>query len=147
MIRPIDAMLDRLAQFNLRPSGRNRWRACCPAHGGKNRSALSIGISNDDAVLLRCWSGCEVDQVAGALGLELIDLFPPRPQPGGGGSKPKRIGMLTAGQALALIRSDAQLIWMAGQNLANGYTLNDADLLHLNAAAGRIENLTLEVQE
>ena len=44
MTRPIDTVLDRLAQYKLRTNGRDRWRACCPAHGGKNPSALSVGI-------------------------------------------------------------------------------------------------------
>jgi hypothetical protein len=145
--RPIDAVLDRLAQFHLRPNGRDRWRACCPAHGGGNRSALSIGIGSDDAVLLRCWSGCEVDQVVGALGLELSDLFPARHSLGEGASRPRRIGMLTAGQALEVIRSDAQLIWLAGNNLANGFALTVADLEHVNAAARRIEHLAREVTQ
>lgn len=77
-MNPIDLVLTRLEPFLLRESGRDRWRACCPAHGGRNPSALSIGIGDAGGVLLRCWSGCEVEQVAHALGLELQDLFPPR---------------------------------------------------------------------
>ncbi len=65
MSRPIDAVLSRLEQFKLRENGRDRWRACCPAHGGSNASALSIGIGQNDAVLLRCWQGCGIDEVAG----------------------------------------------------------------------------------
>ncbi|MFM2059401.1 MAG: hypothetical protein RLY71_3786 [Pseudomonadota bacterium] len=94
---PIETVLDRLAAHYLRPAGRNRWRARCPAHGGKNRSTLSIGIGADDAVLLRCWHGCEVDAIAQALGLELAELFPPRLEAGQGARqgdcmKPRRVG-------------------------------------------------------
>ena len=84
MSRPIDAVLSRLDGFKLRENGRDRWRACCPAHGGKNASALSIGVGADEQVLLRCWHGCEVEQVAHALGLELSDLFPPKVSNGHG---------------------------------------------------------------
>lgn len=80
MSSPIDLVLSRLEQFKLRAHGRDRWRACCPAHGGSNPSALSVGVGADDQVLLRCWHGCEVEQVAHALGLDLTDLFPPTPQ-------------------------------------------------------------------
>ena len=145
--RPIEAVLDRLAQYNVRSNGRDRWRACCPGHGGTNRSALSIGISPDDAVLLRCFSGCDVEQVVDALGLDLSDLFPARQPPGAGASKPRRIGLLTAAQALELIQSDARLIWVAGNNLANEHKLTAADLAHLNSAARRIEYLVREVQQ
>jgi hypothetical protein len=84
MSRPIDLVLSRLDQFKLRENGRERWRACCPAHGGSNPSALSIGVGQDDAVLLKCWQGCDVHQVAIALGLELHELFPPKPDSGHG---------------------------------------------------------------
>ncbi len=83
MSQPIDLVLSRLEGYKLKPNGRDRWRACCPAHGGSNPSALSIGIGDSDAVLLRCWQGCSVDQVAGALGLALQDLYFRRsPAPG-----------------------------------------------------------------
>lgn len=146
MSRPIDVVLDRLAQYRVRPHGRDRWRACCPAHGGTNPSALSIGIGNDDAVLLRCWSGCEVHEIAQALGLELHDLFPPKPQ-GHATPKPRRIGMLTTGQALDLIRAECNLIWVAAHNLAAGHALAPADLQRLSTAANRVENLIMESQQ
>lgn len=147
MSRPIDIVLDRLASFGVKPSGRDRWRACCPAHGGKNRSALSVGVGADDAVLIRCWSGCEVDSIAQALGLELAELFPPRLEAGQGASKPRRVGMLTAGQALDLIRAECNLIWVAAHNLANGLTLTPDDLERLSIAAARVENLVLEYHQ
>lgn len=144
---PIETVIDRLAAHHLRPAGRNRWRARCPAHGGKNRSTLSIGIGADDAVLLRCWHGCEVDSIAQALGLELADLFPPRLEAGQGASKPRRVGMLTAGQALDLIRAECNLIWVAAHNLANGLPLTPDDLERLSIAAARVENLVLEYHQ
>lgn len=51
MSRPIDVVLSRLEGYRLRPNGPDRWRACCPAHGGSNPTALSVGVSADDAVL------------------------------------------------------------------------------------------------
>jgi hypothetical protein len=77
MSAPIDMVLSRLAPFKLRENGSDRWR-CCPAHGGSNPSALSVGVGDNGAVLLKCWHGCSADKVAGSLGLELADLFPPR---------------------------------------------------------------------
>jgi hypothetical protein len=67
--------------LNARPAGRDRWKACCPAHPDKHPS-LSI-TQGRQAVLLRCWShGCTPDQVCAALGLRISDLFDgPAPTP------------------------------------------------------------------
>lgn len=80
----IDIIIDRLAGVRstpARPGVSRAWRACCPAHQPEGpragRSpALSVAESNDGAVLLHCFAGCEAGEIAGALGLELADLFP-----------------------------------------------------------------------
>ena len=141
MSRPVDLVLSRLP--DAKPSGRDRWRSACPAHDGTNRSALSIGIGNDDAVLLRCWHGCEAADVVAALGLDLHDLFPERLT---GTSPMRRRGLLSAGQALDVLAFEASLIRLAGQNLANGHQLTDDDLERLAVAAARIQAVTSEVQ-
>jgi hypothetical protein len=143
MSRPIDVVLDRLQQYRLRPAGRDRWRACCIACGGKNASALSIGVGDDDAVLLRCWKGCEVEAIVRALGLELHELFPPKQ---GHAGKPRRIGLLTAGQCLDVIAFECTLVWTAANNLAAGHALTPDDLQRLSVAAARIQGLVREAR-
>jgi hypothetical protein len=144
MSRPIDLVLERLAPYRLRAAaGRDRWRACCPAHGGKNVSALSVGIGAEDQVLLRCWHGCEVEQVTHAIGLELSDLFPAKDSHAG---KPRRIGLLTAGQCLDVIAFECTLVWTAAHNLANGHGLTAGDLERLSVAAARITGLVREAR-
>jgi len=74
-----EALLSRLQ--HVRKSGTGRWRAQCPAHSGGtgNRSALSIYETPDGAVLLRCHAfECAASEIAGAVGLDLSELFPPR---------------------------------------------------------------------
>jgi putative DNA primase/helicase len=84
-MRPIELILDRLAAYKVRGTGPNRWRAICPVCGEKNASTLSIGVGEADQVLLRCFKlGCGAEQIAGVLGLQICDLFPPRPSAGGG---------------------------------------------------------------
>ena len=142
MSRPIDLVLARLD--NPRPSGRNRWRCVCPSCGG-NKSALSVGIGDDDAVLLRCWKGCDAAAVVGSLGLQLHELFPP--QLSGHGSAPmRRRGMLTAGQAMEVTAFECLLVWTAASNLANGHALTADDLERLGIAAQRIQSLAAEVR-
>ena len=140
MSRPIDLVLARLD--SPRPSGHDRWRCACPSCGG-NKSALSVGVGNDDAVLIRCWKGCDAGDVVDALGLQLHELFPPNMN----GSPPlKRRGMLTAGQALEVIAFECLLAWTAAFNLANGHALTAEDLGRLSIAVQRIQALAIEVR-
>lgn len=56
-------------------------RALCPCHQtpphrpGRSPS-LSLAQRDDGAVLLHCHAGCAPDEIAGALGIRLADLFP-----------------------------------------------------------------------
>lgn len=73
MTNPIDQLLPRLDK--VKPNGPSKWKACCPAHDDKEPS-LSIREAGDGKVLLHCWAGCEAQDIAAAVGLELRDLFP-----------------------------------------------------------------------
>ena len=53
-----------------------RYQACCPAHDDKSPS-LTISEAADGTVLVKCFAGCTADEIVGAIGLELKDLFPP----------------------------------------------------------------------
>ena len=139
MSRPIDLVLSRLG--GSKPTTRDRWRSSCPACGG-NKSALSVGIGNDDAVLIQCFKGCDVDAVVAAMGLQVHDLFPTKLT---GSPALRRRGMLTAGQALDVIARECLLTWTAALNLANGHALTAMDLEQLMIASRRIQALALEV--
>jgi 5S rRNA maturation endonuclease (ribonuclease M5) len=69
---PLERVLDRLE--NVRASG-DGWTALCPAHDD-NRSSLNVREGDDGRVLLRCFAGCEVEEIVEALGLKMRDLFP-----------------------------------------------------------------------
>lgn len=140
---PIDVVLDRLSSHRVRPNGTDRWRACCPGHAGSNASALSIGVGREGQVLLQCWSGCDVDQVVGALGLELSDLFPPRESSAG---RPARRRLLTNGQALDLLESEMTLAIVCAADMARGEGLDDATRERLVQAAARVTMLRQEAR-
>lgn len=53
------------------------WIARCPAH--EDRAASLSIAERDGTILLHCFAGCPAIEVVHALGLELPDLFPPRP--------------------------------------------------------------------
>ena len=56
----------------VRPTARG-WTARCPAHDDQHPS-LSV-TERECRILLKCWAGCDVREIVGALGLGLQDLF------------------------------------------------------------------------
>ena len=60
--------LDRVKQ-----RGSNRWEAECP-HGHHKNARLGI-MDTGDKTLLKCWAGCSIHDVVGAMGLSLSDLY------------------------------------------------------------------------
>lgn len=68
---PIELVLSRLPE--ARRAGA-RWIARCPAHPDR-RPSLQVGEGRDGAVLVKCWAGCDLDDILRALGLERRDLF------------------------------------------------------------------------
>jgi hypothetical protein len=61
----------------VKPAGRGKWKARCPAHDDRNPS-LSISEGDNGAALIHCFAGCEPAAIVGAIGLELADLMPPK---------------------------------------------------------------------
>lgn len=132
----------------VRYFGSNQLRAACPCCGERNTNTFSAKAGDTGAVLVKCWkSDCTPAQIADALGLEVTDLFPPREREAGKpASAPRRVGMLPPMQALELIASEAFLVMVAAENLANGHSLTDTDRQRLRDAAARIQYLTDEVR-
>jgi len=58
------------------PSGGEMWR--CPAHDDRSPS-LHVTEADDGRILLRCFAGCTLDQIVGAIGIRTADLFPEQP--------------------------------------------------------------------
>jgi len=138
---PFETVCARLEGHRLRMHGPDRGRACCPAHGGSNPSALSVGRGDNGGVLLKCWNGCEVEQIAHALGLTMGELFPPREAHAG---PMRRRRMLPAFQALELLDEEVNFIAVFGANLANGVVPSRADLDRALTAAARVSVLREE---
>ena len=53
---------------------RGQWTAQCPAHDDA-RNRLSVSEGRDGRILLKCHTGCSVEDIAGTLGLSVKDLF------------------------------------------------------------------------
>jgi hypothetical protein len=80
---PVDLVLDRLE--GVRQRGDYYYQALCPAHEDRDPS-LSVAEGEDGRALLKCFAGCDTEDVVAALGLEMTDLFERRNGHGGGGS-------------------------------------------------------------
>ncbi len=65
-------ILNRLEK--VKRTGQDKWIACCPAHDDKSPS-LAIRDCNG-TILLKCFGGCNVNEICSAIGINLSDLFP-----------------------------------------------------------------------
>jgi len=70
-MRPVEKVLDGLE--GIRESS-GSWKALCPAHADREPS-LSVTEGDDGRALLKCFAGCDTENVVAALGLEMSDLF------------------------------------------------------------------------
>ena len=70
-MRPVEKVLDRL---EVARESNGSWKALCPAHEDREPS-LSITEGDDGRALLKCFAGCDTENVVAALGLEMSDLF------------------------------------------------------------------------
>lgn len=143
---PFDLACSRLEAHGLRLYG-DRGRAACPCCGGRNRSTLSIGVTNEGAVLLKCFkSGCSVEAIAGALGLSVEDLFPPRPAPSGGAPPLRKRRLLADRQALDLLDAEAGIVAIVAGDIAQGRAVSETDRQRVLQAAARITLLREEAR-
>lgn len=74
MSTPLYDVLSRV-KVTQRNDRARTYSARCPAHDDKHAS-LSITEGDDGRVLLNCFAGCSVDDIARAMGLQIRDLFP-----------------------------------------------------------------------
>lgn len=128
-----DALLAQLDK--VRKTGADSWIASCPAHQDKHPS-LSIRELDDGRVLCHCFSGCAVEEVLSAVGLEMNVLFPPKPIEYG---KPER-RHFPAADVLRCLAFEALVVAHVGAALLTGNPpFSEADRERLMLAVGRIQ--------
>ncbi len=67
-----------LSHFDgIKQTGHGRYSVRCSAHDDQNPS-LSITEGDDGRLLLKCWAGCETEDVLSAVGLTFSDVMPER---------------------------------------------------------------------
>lgn len=116
----IEEFLSRLEGVKKTSRG---WMAKCSAHEDRSPS-MTIAEGDDGRILVKCWAGCGVDEIVGALNLELSDLFPERPKadhaPG------LRVSFPAADVLAAVDREVFYVAYMAA-TMAQGHTLTATD--------------------
>lgn len=117
----------------VKATGKGRWLARCPAHED-GRPSLSIRDA-DGVVLLHCFAGCSAGEVVASVGMELSDLFPPKPE---GDFRPGIKRPWNPADVLAALATEAQVARTAAANISRGVDLSEADRKRLALAQERI---------
>lgn len=132
-------LLDRLE--GVKPDGK-KWRAMCPACGGRSRK-VSVTEGDDGRVLLHCFAGCAAADVVQALGLTLADLYPERITP----RTPeehrlhrRQMREVSWLAALEVIEREAAVIEIAGRQISSGVPLLPEDSERLSLAVQRVQS-------
>ncbi len=126
-----------LSHFDgVKEAGRGKYVARCSAHDDRKPS-LAISEGDNGRLLLHCWAGCETETVLSAVGLTFSDVMPERI---GSDHAYKPVQKrFDAGQVLRVLRSEAILVAIAAENIAEGIKLSDEDRDRVFNASCRIQ--------
>lgn len=127
-----ETLLSRLE--NVSRTGQGKWIARCPSHEDRSPS-LAIKETDDGTILLRCFAGCEVSEILGAIAMDASDLFPPRPEV----HAVKGVSRFNAYQALRCLADDGVVLLAAARMLLRREPLTDSDIERLSLSVGRFQ--------
>ena len=119
----------------VRETGPGRWLAQCPAHDDKSPS-LAIRLTDDGRWLLHCFTGCDVNEIVAAIGLELSDLFPSTDRH----HRPRERRPFPALAVLRAVSHEAQVAALACGDVVAGRSLSESDLQRVLLAHDRLQN-------
>lgn len=131
---PIDTLLSRLDK--PRQTGPGRWIARCPAHADKSPS-LSVRELDDGRILVHCFTGCPVNDVLAAVGLEFTNLFPLDSHAIGHANPERR--PFPAADVLRALYHETLIVAAAAGFLLEGRPFSDEDRNRLGMALERIQ--------
>lgn len=132
---PTDNLLSLLE--GVKRTGNGTYLARCPAHQDRSPS-LSIREGDEGKTLIHCHAGCSAHEVVSAVGLELTDLFPPRPADPAFVGKPQR-RPIPAADILRAIGFEALVVGCAASAMLAGQPFTQTDRDRLLVAIGRIQ--------
>jgi hypothetical protein len=125
----IENILSRLEKVK----GRNgAYTACCPAHTDKSPS-LAIRELDDGRILIKCFADCSVQDILGAIGMDMNDLFPNVNK-----DLPQVKRKYYASDLLRVIEFEAWVVSVAAYTMAQGLPLSEEDRGRMKKAQSRI---------
>lgn len=127
-----DVLLSRLDK--VKPTGRGRWQARCPAHEDRSPS-LAVRELDDGRVLIHCFAGCAAQEIVAAVSLPMEALFPEREI---AHAKSER-RPFPAADVLRCIAFESLVVMTAGAALLAGQPFTQLDRERLMLAVGRIQ--------
>lgn len=140
-VADVHKLLDRLDK--VKTNGTDRWTACCPAHDDKGPS-LAVRLADDGKLLIHCFAGCGAANVLAAVGMEMHELFPKRPDDFR--SKPTSPSQRWVPRdVLSCVAREALVVVFAAEAVHKGQSLSTDDLERLAVAAGRLRAAAKEV--
>jgi len=119
----------------VRQTAPAKWRARCPAHGGKSASLAIADV--DGRVLVKCFAGCATGDVLASLGLKFSDLFPQRL----GEHKPMKRSPWPARDVLDLATREATVVAIVASDVLEGRSVSAADWARLAQATARLTSI------
>lgn len=128
----IETLLSTLEK--VKRTGQGRWKACCPSHADKNAS-LSLRELDDGRILAYCFAGCAIDEVLGALGLNVDALFPERLADGRSERKP-----FASSDVLRALAIEVQIVSIVAADIAKGVVIDTKTKDRVVLAAQRINS-------
>jgi len=112
-----------LSKLKVKHSGKNQWRACCPAHGSEG-GTLKIKEQDSGKITLTCFAGCDAKDILGAIGLDFKVLYVEDGKPYIRHNPRKELDELT--------------VKIAKYDLDNGKRLNKQDFIIFKEAEKRL---------
>lgn len=130
----IEDILSRLEK--VRKTGAHNWIACCPAHEDRSPS-MTIRAEHDGRILVKCFSGCEFEEIVNAVGLGWEPWFPPKPPTEDRVRAVRR--PYPAADVLEALSFECIVVAVHAADLASGVELSDLHKARLWLAFERIE--------
>lgn len=136
--RPVENLLPRLdgvAEY------RGGWRAFSPFQEKRQTRTLSIREADDGTVLIHDFAGRDTREILEAIGLQVADLFPPRPNDRSSIRHQRNRPRISARDALDLLSVESLVVLNFGRQVADMEDVTREDYLRCREAVARIEEL------
>lgn len=138
----INKLLNRLDK--VKQKRHNEWVACCPSHNDKNPSLAIKYDESTGKIIMKCWAGCDINDICTAIGIEVSDLFPDAPGDKTGSPGDKKRMYFSGETALASLVSEAAIVRMAAMSINS---LDNDDIERVKLAHDRINEAMHHTQQ